>query len=668
MLQIIKKMNVLLDKKQKRTMVGLIILMVISAFLQTAGVGMLVEVMQIVIDPEAVQHSRVAEACYEIMGVESYRTFSIIVMVLLILVFVVKNLFTYVQQKLTLSFVYTNQFRTSERMMRNYLRRGYEFYLNADTAVVQRSITSDVNNMYALILALLQLLSDSVVSLFVISYCFISSGTMTILMAVVLIFLMWLIKRVLKPVMYKAGKDNQDYYSGLFKWISQTVQGIKEVKISGKEQYFVSEYRKCGKGYVDAVQRYSLYNQVPKLLIETACVATMVGYMIFLVATGVPTENMLTVFGTLAAAALVLLPCVNRINNQINSIAYFEPFFMGVSDNLQDEINGQNTDMSFATDEEEKLDVKDSIEMKDITYAYPNTERLIFDHADLKIPVGASVGIVGTSGAGKSTVVDILLGLLEPSTGYIYADGVDVKENGNYRKWLKNIGYIPQTIFMIDSTIRKNVAFGYADEDIDDAKVWEALKKARLDEFVRSLPEGLDTGIGERGIRISGGQRQRIGIARALAVEPSLIIADEPVSALDVSIQAQVLNLLNELKHDLDLTYIFVAHDLSVVEYISDRVGVMYLGKMVEIANYDQLYEKRYHPYTEALLSAIPQVDQEEQKERIHLEGEVPSPYDPPSGCHFHTRCPKACDKCRQTAPELKEVAPGHYVACHLYE
>ena len=484
MIQIIKKLRVLLDKKQKRTMVGLIILMVISAFLQTAGVGMLVEVMQIVIDPEAVQHSRVAEACYEIMGVESYRTFSIIVMVLLILVFVVKNLFTYVQQKLTLSFVYTNQFRTSERMMRNYLRRGYEFYLNADTAVVQRSITSDVNNMYALILALLQLLSDSVVSLFVISYCFISSGTMTILMAVVLLLLMWLIKRVLKPIMYKAGKDNQDYYSSLFKWISQTVQGIKEVKISGKEQYFVSEYRKCGKGYVDAVQRYSLYNQVPKLLIETACVATMVGYMIFLVATGVPTENMLTVFGTLAAAALVLLPCVNRINNQINSIAYFEPFFMGVSDNLQDEINGQNIDMSFATDEDEKLDVKESIEMKDITYAYPNTERLIFDHADLKIPVGASVGIVGTSGAGKSTVVDILLGLLEPSTGHIYADSVDVKEPGNYRKWLKNIGYIPQMIFMLDDTIRKNVAFGVPEDKIDEDRLWEVLKEAQLDEFI----------------------------------------------------------------------------------------------------------------------------------------------------------------------------------------
>ena len=149
---------------------------------------------------------------------------------------------------------------------------------------------------------------------------------------------------------------------------------------------------------------------------------------------------------------------------------------------------------------------------------------------------------------------------------------------------------------------------------------------------------------------------------------PQIIICDEAVSALDVSVQAQVLNLLQELKEKLGLTYFFISHNLNVVYQVSDRVGVMYLGKMVEIANYDQLYEKRYHPYTEALLSAIPQVDQEEQKERIHLEGEVPSPYDPPSGCYFHTRCPKACDKCRQTAPELKEVAPGHYVACHLYE
>lgn len=543
-------------------MAGLIFLMIIGAFLQTAGVGLLVQVVNVVIDPQAIQKSRITRALYELSGLADYKSFSITVMTLLILTFIVKNLFLFAQQKLTFSFVYTNQFRTSERMMRNYLRRGYEFYLNADTAVVQRSITSDVNNMYALILALLQMLSDGVVSLFIICYCFATNGTMTMLMAIVLLVLMLLVKKVLKPIMYKAGKDNQDYYSGLFKWISQTVQGIKEVKIFCKEQYFVSEYKKCGKGYVDAVQKYSLYNNIPKLLIETACVATMVGYMIYLVASEVSTQNMLDVFSTLAAAAFVLLPCVNRINNQINSIAYFEPFFMGVSDNLQDEISGEKVDMAFATDEEEKLPVKEAIEMREITYAYPNTDRLIFDHADLTIPVGASVGIVGTSGAGKSTVVDILLGLLEVKEGKVLADGQDIKKY--YRKWLKNVGYIPQMIFMLDDTIRKNVAFGVPEEKIDEERVWEVLKEARLDEFVRTLPDGLDTGIGERGIRLSGGQRQRIGIARALYNNPEVLILDEATSALDNDTEAAIMESINRLHGKK--TLIIIAHRLQTIE------------------------------------------------------------------------------------------------------
>ncbi|MDE7253025.1 MAG: ABC transporter ATP-binding protein/permease [Acetatifactor sp.] len=562
MRQILKKLRVLLDKKQKRTMVGLMFLMIIGAVLQTAGVGLLVQVVNIVIDSDAVQNSRIASWVYELCGSPDYDTFAVSVMALLIGVFILKNVFLFIQQKLTFAFVYTNQFRTSERMMRNYLRRGYEFYLNADTAVVQRSITSDVNNMYALILALLQMMSDGVVSLFIITYCFITNGTMTVLLAVVLLVVMGGVKTVLKPIMYKAGKDNQDYYSGLFKWISQTVQGIKEVKIACKEQYFVGEYKKCGQGYVNAVQRYSLYNNIPKLLIETACVATMVGYMIYLVVSGVSTENMLTVFSTLAAAAFVLLPCVNRINNQINSIAYFEPFFMGVSDNLQDEISGEKVDMTFATDEEEKLPVKKAIELKDITYAYPNTEKLILDHANLTIPAGSSVGIVGTTGAGKSTVVDVLLGLLEVRDGVVLADGTDTKTE--YRKWLKNVGYIPQMFFMLDDTIRKNVAFGVPEEKIDEERLWEVLKEAQLDEFIKTLPEGLDTGVGERGIRLSGGQRQRISIARALYNDPEVLILDEATSALDNDTEAAIMESINHL-HGRK-TLVIIAHRLQTIE------------------------------------------------------------------------------------------------------
>ncbi|MBQ8822341.1 MAG: ABC transporter ATP-binding protein [Lachnospiraceae bacterium] len=560
--RILRKLKVLLDKKQKRTMVWLVFLMIIGAALQTLGVSMILPVVTLVMDSQAIHEEGLLNQAFFLLGGGDETRFTVIVMLGLIGAFIVKNVFLYFQQKATLTFVYTNQFRTSERMMKNYLRRGYEFYLNADTAVVQRNITSDVNNMYALILALLTLMSDCIVFAFLVVFCFMQDVVMTILVAVVLLTLLVVIKVILKPILRKAGEDNQNYYSGLFKWISQTVQGIKEVKISCKEQYFVSEYVKCGKGYVDAVQKYSLYNQIPKLLIETVCVVVMVGYMLFMILSGRNSENLISTLTTFAAAALVLLPCVNRVNNQINNISYFEPFFMGVSDNLQDEIDEEHVDMSFAIGIAEKLPVTEKIEMRDIVYAYPNTEKRIFDHANLTIPVGSSVGIVGTSGAGKSTVVDILLGLLEAQEGEIYADGVNVREN--YRSWLKNIGYIPQMIFMLDDTIRKNVAFGVPEDEIDDKRVWEVLKEAQMDEFIKTLPEGLDTGIGERGIRLSGGQRQRIGIARALYNNPEVLILDEATSALDNGTEAAIMESVNRLHGKK--TLIIIAHRLQTIE------------------------------------------------------------------------------------------------------
>ena len=290
------------------------------------------------------------------------------------------------------------------------------------------------------------------------------------------------------------------------------------------------------------------------------------------------------------------------------------------------------------------------------------------DDVSFEIMKGETFGVVGERGCGKSTLGRTLIRLQQPTEGHIYLNGTDIA--GLKGAQLKEMRKEAQIIFQDPSaclnprrTIKQILMEPFEIHNLKgkidvDAKIMELLQLVGLDSYHLSrYPHEL-----------SGGQKQRIGIARALALEPQIIICDEAVSALDVSVQAQVLNLLQELKEKLGLTYFFISHNLNVVYQVSDRVGVMYLGKMVEIANYDQLYEKRYHPYTEALLSAIPQVDQEEQKERIHLEGEVPSPYDPPSGCHFHTRCPKACDKCRQTAPELKEVAPGHYVACHLYE
>lgn len=290
------------------------------------------------------------------------------------------------------------------------------------------------------------------------------------------------------------------------------------------------------------------------------------------------------------------------------------------------------------------------------------------DDVSFDIMKGETFGVVGESGCGKSTLGRTLIRLQKPTEGRIYLNGRNIAglKGSNLKEMRKEAQIIfqdPSACLNPRRTVRQILMEPFEihnmKDKIDvDARIMELMQLVGLDAYHLSrYPHEL-----------SGGQKQRIGIARALALEPQIIICDEAVSALDVSVQAQVLNLLQELKEKLDLTYFFISHNLNVVYQVSDRVGVMYLGKMVEIADYDQLYEKRYHPYTEALLSAIPQVDQEGRTERIHLEGEVPSPYNPPSGCHFHTRCPKACPQCSQTVPELKEVAPGHFVACHLYD
>ena len=566
MVKIFKKMNKLLDARQKRIMVVIVFLMLIGGVLESLSISVVIPVVSVLLDPKAVETNELLAAIYNGLHLQNVTQFTVVMLVALIGAFILKNLFLFLQNVVQLRFVYTNQFATSRRMMINFMKRPYEYYLNADTAVIQRNITSDVNNMYGLILSVLQLISEGVVFTCLVAVLLIVDAKMIMTIAVLLIAVLFLIKVVLKPIMVKAGQENQDYYSGLYKWIEQSVMGIKEIKIANKEQYFINEYAKCGFGYVNAVQKYNLFNSTPRLLIETVCIAGLVLYMMIVMLQGATVTEMIPQLTTFGMAAMRLIPSANRINNYLTSISYFEPFFMGVSDHLQEEIH----DESMVYDVEaydhkkivEKLDIKDKIKLEDITYKYPNSEQLIFDHADMEIPIGSAVGIVGSSGSGKTTVVDILLGLLELQTGIIYADGVNVKEH--YEEWLKNIGYIPQTIFMIDSTIRKNVAFGIADEDIDDERVWAVLKEAQLDEFVKSLPEGLDTGIGERGIRLSGGQRQRIGIARALFEDPEVLVLDEATSALDNDTEAAIMESINRLHGKK--TLIIIAHRLQTIE------------------------------------------------------------------------------------------------------
>jgi len=287
------------------------------------------------------------------------------------------------------------------------------------------------------------------------------------------------------------------------------------------------------------------------------------------------------------------------------------------------------------------------------------------DHVSFTIREGETVGLVGESGCGKTTVGRTMLRLTEPTSGSVLYDGVDVfklrgKELKEMRRNMQIIFQDPYSSLDPRAPIGESVAEGLKIHGVGTSKeryetTIEMLRKVGLEDYhSRRYPH-----------EFSGGQRQRIGIARALALRPKFIIADEPVSALDVSIQSQVLNILKELQREFGLTYLFIAHNLSVVEHISDRVAVMYLGKMVEMANRDELFRNPLHPYTQALMSAIPIPDPTLVRERIILQGDVPSPLNPTSGCRFHPRCPVAMDVCSQVEPVFLEASPDHWVACH---
>ncbi len=286
----------------------------------------------------------------------------------------------------------------------------------------------------------------------------------------------------------------------------------------------------------------------------------------------------------------------------------------------------------------------------------------------LHIEKGETLGLVGESGCGKSTLGRVILRLIDPTSGRIEFDGKDITAAGSgalrpLRRRMQIIFQDPYSSLNPRMTVRAILGEAMRIHEIVKSDAEESERVAALLDKVGLRPEHASRYPHE----FSGGQRQRIGIARALAVEPTFIVADEPISALDVSIQAQIVNLMRDLQEELGLSYLFISHDLKIVELVSKRVAVMYLGRVVELASSQAIYEDPKHPYTKALLSAVPIVDPERRRQRIVLEGDVPSPLDPPAGCHFHPRCPIA-EKglCDRTAPELRELAPGHTVACHL--
>ena len=330
-----------------------------------------------------------------------------------------------------------------------------------------------------------------------------------------------------------------------------------------------------------------------------------------------------------------------------------------------------------ASDMQKPFDKEALLEVRHLRKAFPLkksltgkvlSELIAVDDVSFKLYPGETLGIVGESGCGKTTMGRTILKLYPSSGGQVIFDGKDIT---NYKsKDMREIRKQMQIIFQdpYSSLPPRSTVGGILSEPVQVHKI---VPKEQIKDYVLDLMDkcGLRDYYYERyPHEFSGGQRQRICIARALSVNPKLVVCDEPVSALDVSIQAQIINLLKDLQKNLGLTYLFISHDLSVVKYISDKIGVMYLGTMVEFGNKEDIFSNPLHPYTKALFSAIPNPNPDVKMERVHLEGDIPSPANPPKGCRFHTRCPKAMDICKYVCPEYKEYEKGHFAACHLLD
>lgn len=566
LIKVLKKLNTILSRHQKRQVLKLVILMIIGGVLEMCSVSLILPFMNIIMEPEKTMEGGYIQSICNILGIRSANTFLVVIAVVMAVIFVLKNIFFLYEYNVQYRTVYGNMLIMQEKLLSTLLHRPYEYFLKINSGEVVRIINTDTPNAFTLLGSLLQLFTEFIVSGMIILTVLLIAPVITLIMGAVLLVLVLFINHILKPILHRAGEGMQESSAGMNMWLLQSIQGIKDVKVTSKEGYFAKKFNDHGMGYVDALRKSNVLVIVPRFIIEAVSMCVIFAVIAIFIINGTRLEVIIPMLTAVAMASVRLLPSMSRISKFLGIISYNEPMldklieYLKVVSGKEEVSLEMEIDTGAAASSGRITGFSKNIRLENITYSYPGTDTLVFDGADLTVDKGMSIGIIGASGAGKTTAVDLLLGMLDPDKGRVLLDDTDIQSD--LPGFFDLVGYIPQSIFMMDDTIRANVAFG--EEDVSDDAVWAALKDASLDEFVKGLPDGLDTEIGERGIRLSGGQKQRIGIARALYRDPEILIFDEATSALDDETEKSIMESINNLKGHK--TMIIIAHRLTTIE------------------------------------------------------------------------------------------------------
>ena len=570
----LSKFFFIMSKRRIKQIPFIIFAMIIGAAFEVVGIGLVIPLIDII----SVSDNRVTEYLGSAFPSLSSQNIVLLGVTLFAMVYVVKGVYLSGLAWLNGRFSYAVKVDVSNTLMEGYLKAPYEFHLQKNSAQLIRNLTTESSQLVSNVLnPLLTITTEGVVIIAISIFLITIEPTGTIVVLAVLVVLSFSFQRVLGSYVAKLGRIRQHADGMLIQRSQEALGGIKDVKVLGKELHFINQFRMYNLTSSSVSAKQYVVNQISRMYLETIGVLVFSILIVLLIVKGDDFRQVIPTLGVFALAAFRLLPSANRLLSAINSLRFADAVIVSLNDQLKaialtvSSAPRDNNNMAHFAFER-------SIDIDNLCYQYPGTHELALSDIKLTIVKGESIGVIGKSGAGKSTLSDIILGLLKPSAGAIYVDGVDIYED--IKSWQSLIGYVQQDIYLLDDSIRSNIAFGELADEIDANRINDAIAEAQLNEFVASLPEGIDTHLGERGVRLSGGQKQRIGIARALYRNTPILVFDEATSALDYETEAEIVSAIKKFKGVR--TTIVIAHRLSTIEHC-DRLIELKKGRISKI-------------------------------------------------------------------------------------
>jgi len=559
MISSFRKLFNLFNRRQKINSVIMLCLIALGAVAETIGIGVILPFTTILLDQESAQTYPIIQTIMQIPWIGSYRRFIVLLCIGLVVVFILKSLYMFFLLYIQNRFALNRQIEMSKMLFGSYINKPYEYFFSKNTAELQRNVNTLVGSVIqGVLMNGLQFLTEIMVIVFILALLLIVDPISTLSIGAVLggvaAFYYFLVKGRIDD---SASKQNI-YGAQMVKTVNEGLGSIKDVKVFGKEKSFLTDYEKVGRGFAKTVALHNMAQNSPRLLIETVAVS---GLVVIVVINALRNPDMTASLPTIALfgmAAIRIMPSLNRSIGFLSSIRFAMTHFNQIYDDL--------LEAKLSPDEagrnSVKMNLSQNVAVKDLSFKYPGTDKAIFEKAQLTIKKGQAIGIVGSSGAGKTTLIDLMLGLLVPDEGEILVDGVNIASD--IKGFRQTIGYVPQEIYLIDDTIAANIAFGDSKADVDYDRIWESLRIANLEDYVKSLDKGPDSIVGERGTRLSGGQRQRLGIARAVYNDPEILIFDEATSALDNESERAISEAITTIGQTK--TLIIIAHRPGTLE------------------------------------------------------------------------------------------------------